>query len=170
VVKAAGKQGAAPSVDFAFDLYDPRILDAVDQAALKFCRETNDTATVDLREATTRLRKLLKEGLPKGQAVRYLARKVRDIYADPFRAQRIVATEVPRALHGGRFLTAKESGLVTHKSWLASTDACERCLDLDSKVVALAEPFWVDPKGGPYAVVLYPPLHPFCMCDWEEEL
>ncbi len=144
----------------SFALFNPRVLDAVDAAAFRFCRATLDTATIDLRTALRDLRKLLKEGLERGAAVQLLAREVRRIFADPARAFRIAVSEGSRAVHGGQLMAARESGVVRGLQWEASSDACPRCLALDLKEVPLGEPFYVDPKGGAYAVCKFPPLHP----------
>lgn len=168
VVKAAGSGPQKVLVDF--DLFDPKVLEAVNRATFAFCRETMDTATVNLKQALVELRQLMREGLPRGDSVAFLAKKVREVFADPMRAFRIATTETSRAMHAGQLDTAEQSGVVTGKTWLASSDACKQCLDLDGKTVKLREPFWVDPKGGPYAVVLYPPLHPHCFCDFTEEI
>lgn len=155
-------------VAFDFDLYNPKILDAVQQAAFTFCRETIATATDDLAKSMARLRQSLAEGLAAGEANRALAGRIQQIFADPFRAHRIAATEASRAVHAGQLLAAAESGVVVAKVWLASPDACELCQELEGKTVPLNQPFYFDPKGGPYAAVMYPPLHPFCMCAMTE--
>ena len=165
VCKASGSR----DVDFSFDLFNPRVLEAVDHATYDFCRETMDTATTDVRTALEELRQLMREGLPQGDAVALLAVKVREIFADPYRAFRIATTEGSRAIHGGQAMAALEAGVTRH-TWLASSDACELCLALDGKTVNIGEPFWVNPRGGPYARVLYPPLHPHCFCTTTEEL
>lgn len=153
---------AAPDVGFDFDLFNPRVLRAVDALTMAFCQDTFQTAQLAVRDAQEATRQLLRDGLPKGAAVELLAREVRTIFADPKRAFTIAATEGARAIHGGQMTAAQEAGVERH-SWLASADACEHCLKLDGKSVKLGEPFWVNPKGGPYAVVLHPPLHPHCV-------
>lgn len=153
----------------SFDLFDPLVLRAVDKAALQFCEETNDTAVGDLKKAVAKLRKLLKEGLEKGKAIAQLAREVKRIFADPARAYRIAATETSRAIHAGALLNAKESGLNLKKEWLASSDACDACLELNGVQKDLNEPFIID-GTGPYAKVMTPPRHPHCFCTWMEVL
>lgn len=152
-----------------FDLFDPLVLRAVDKATLEFCEETNETAVGNLKDAVDKLRKLLKAGLEEGKAVAVLAREVKRIFADPSRAYRIAATESSRALNGGALLNAKESGLKLKKEWLASGDACGRCLDLNGLQKELDEPFLVD-GTGPYSRIMHPPLHPHCYCTWTEVL
>lgn len=159
----------AATVKLDFDLFNPRVLDSVAAAAFAFCRETNATATSDLRTAIANLRRLMREGLPRGAAVAWLAVKVREIFADPMRAFRVATTENSRALHDGQLIAAKESGIVTGKTWLASSDACELCLDLDGVTKPLDEPFVVD-GVGPYSVIMMPPRHPYCFCSTTEEI
>src|SRR5262249_30385714 len=104
VAKAAKKLG------LAWDLFNPRVLDAVDAAAFAFCRETLATATKDLGAALEDLRGLLRAGLPRGDALSVLARSVRQVFADPFRAFRIAATESSRLLHAGQLASARDLG------------------------------------------------------------
>jgi Phage Mu protein F like protein len=156
-------------IGIAFDIYNPRVLDAVDQATMQFCRETNETAAKDLDEAIKDLRDLLKSGIERGDALRYLAGKVGEIFQDPYRSYRLAATETSRAVHAGGLMAAKESPLPLRKQWLAAPDACELCLDLDSEERDLDEPFVVD-GVGPYAVIQHPPRHPHCFCTWTEVL
>lgn len=153
----------------SFDLFDPKVLRAVDRATLEFCEETNETAVEKLKDAVVKLRELLKRGLEEGKATALLAREVKRIFADPSRAYRIAATETSRALNAGALLNAKESSLKLKKEWLASGDACGQCLDLNGVQKGLDEPFLVD-GTGPYARIMHPPLHPHCFCTWTEVL
>lgn len=152
------------------NLWNPKVLDAVDQLTFNFCSETLDTATVDLKQAFAELRKLLKAGVKEGEALRALSAKVMRIFGDPYRAARIAVTELSRVSNAGQLMAAEESGVVTQKTWVAGPSACDRCLDLDGVTVDLEKPFYVDPNGGPYAVVNHPPLHPHCYCIMQEEL
>lgn len=166
-VKAKVKK--KPDIEVSFDLFNPRVLDAVDQATLVLCRETLDTSTMKLQEALEGIKKLLREGLPQGAAVAYLAKKVREIFADPYRAHLIASSESSRAVHGGQLLAAKDSGVVTKKVWLSSSDSCDLCQSLDGLEKNLDEPFIVI-GTGPYARVMYPPAHPACMCSMTEAI
>ncbi len=171
VQKAARYYAKAADARVDFDLFNPRVLDAVDAASFRFCRETMDTATTDLGRALRDLRRLLRHGMERGEALRLLAKKVRQIFADPARAFRIAVTEASRAQHAGQLMAARESGVVRGKSWVASSDACEHCLSMEELgTIPLDRPFWVDPRGGPYAVVMAPPLHPHCFCAMNEEI
>jgi hypothetical protein len=145
-------------------------MDAVDKLVLRFCQETNATATGSLNDTLRKLREQLKQGLSQGDAVKTLAARVRTLFTDPSRAFTIAATESSRAMHEGALLAAKQSGVVNKKRWLASSDACNRCLQLANKEVLLDRPFIILPGGGPYARVMCPPLHPHCFCDFTEVL
>ena len=149
--------------DFAFDLFNPRIKTAVDQAIFEFCEATNATSIGMIDDAMAALRRSLKTGLERGEATVNLNARVYRIFNDPYRAARIGQTETSRAVHGGQFMAAKESGVIKGKRWVASSDACPSCLKLNGNEVALDEPFVVLPKGGPYAVIMHPPLHPHCL-------
>lgn len=158
-----------PELSFDFDLFRPEVIEAANAATYEFCRETMLTATTDLTTALAQLHELMRQGLPRGEAIELLAKNVRTIFADPMRAFRIATTETSRAVHGGQMAAAVEAGVQRH-SWLASADACEHCLELDGKTVEIGQPFFVNPKGGPYAVVIHPPLHPHCFCTTTEEI
>lgn len=156
-----------PFIMSSFEIFNPRIYDAVDAAAFAFCRDTMETARTDLDTALAELRRALKRGLGRGEAQTWLARKVQRIFADPFRASRISVTETSRAVNGGEFIAAKESNVCEFKEWVASPDACELCLSIaDKGPIPMDEPFYVNPKGGPYAVCMYPPAHPWDQCTW----
>lgn len=155
------------SVGISFDLFDPRVLRAVDRATMEFCEETNATAVGNLKDTIRKLRELLKHGLEEGKAVALLAREVKRIFADPARAYRIAATESARAVNAGALLNAKESGLKLKKEWISSGGSCRRCQNLDGVQKGLDEPFVID-GTGPYARVMHPPLHPHCICTWTE--
>lgn len=148
-----------------FSLLNLQVLSAVDEAVFDFCQETLSTATADVNEVLADLRDELKEGLSAGEAYQEMARRVYGLFADPKRASRIAVTESSRALHLGQLMAARESDVVEGKAWVASSDACKLCLSLDGQEVGLDEPFYVDPKGGRYAVVQSAPAHPHCMCS-----
>ena len=158
---------AMKALGVAWDLYNPKVLDAVEQAALALCRETLETARKDAEKALSDLREALERGLSRGEAVAAVARRVRRIFSDPHRAARIAATEVPRAQNLGQMHSSKEMGATT-KTWHASADACTECAELDGETVGIDEPFRVE-GTGPYAACYCPPLHPWCDCMQTEE-
>ena len=71
-------------------------------------------------------------------------------------------------MHGGARMAARESGVVTGFQWLASSDACETCLNLDGKQVKEGEPYLITSGKPPYNVIWHPPAHPHCFCDETE--
>jgi hypothetical protein len=156
------------SIDVSdFDVFRPEVLTAIRQAALSFAASTNATSTARVGEAIDALRRELAGGLAEGESLQRLGRRVRSIFADPERACTIASTEASRAMHAGQMMAAREAG-VERKRWLASSDACGRCLALDGVEADIGDPFYVDPRGGPYAVVMHAPLHPNCMCTYVE--
>jgi len=159
VAKAVG----GSRLGYQFDLFRPEVLDAVDHHTFQFARSTTETATRDLKQALQDLRKLYREGLPRGDAVAYLAKEIYKIFSHPYRAYTIATTETSRFVNMGSLMAAKANPVVTGKEWEASPDACKLCLKLSGRVKALDKPFFVDPNGGPYAVIQCPPAHPHCL-------
>lgn len=155
-----------PTIGLDFELFNTRILEALDGAVFDFCRSTLDTIRGDVGTAVERLRQDYREAMERGETARGITARVQRIFADPQRAFTIATTETQRAVHGGQLLVAEESSIVKSKRWLASSDACDKCLAMAALgEIPLDQPFYVDPKGGPYAVVQHPPKHPRCMCS-----
>jgi hypothetical protein len=142
------------------------VSESVRNAVFDFCEATLETAILDAERAYMALRVDLVEGLQAGESNRELARRVQTIFNDPQRAGRIAITEASRAVHGGQLALARESQVVSGKKWLASGDACPRCLELAAMgAIPLDEPFTVLKTGNPaYRVIMMPPLHPSCFC------
>lgn len=158
-----------PTFGMDFNLFEPKVLDAVDSAVYAFCRETMETAVSDWSTSLEQLRLLMREGLPRGDAVQLLAKKTREVFADPARAFRIATTETSRAMHGGARMAARESGVVTGFQWLSSVDSCkEVCIPLNGKQVKDGEPYLITSGKPPYNIIWHPPAHPHCQCDETE--
>ena len=154
---------------WAFDLFNPRVSEYIRSMVFDFVESTLATVHGDLDAAIAKLRGELQTGLERGEAIIRLNARVGVIFNDPFKAARIAQTESSRAMHAGQFMQATDHG-ATGKSWLASADVCELCLRMAAKgTIPIAEPFNVDPKGGTYAVCMFPPIHPHCMCAMSEE-
>lgn len=157
----------APRFELHLDLYNPRITQAIEREVFNFCQATLDTLTTDVGRGLELLRAELTAGLEAGEAYKTLNSRVLGLFDDPFRASRIAQTETVRAVHGGQFMADKESGIVENKLWQASSDACPLCLKMAARgPIPIDEPFWVNPKGGPYAVCMFPPIHPFDQCTY----
>lgn len=149
----------------SFEVFNPRVLQAVEHWTYAFCQATNDTSTMRLDLAIDEFKRSLGGGLQAGDTIEQLARRTGEIFSDPFRAFRIATTEVSRAQHGGQHEAMRDSGEVSTSRWLASADACPVCLSLAGKEVPLDEPFYVWPNGkDPYRIILFAPAHPSCFC------
>lgn len=153
-----------------FDVYNPRVSEAIERAVFQFCEATLRTAIMEAEEAYAALRPQLKEGHEGGETYRELSRRVQGIFDDPKRAGRIAITESSRAVHAGQMELARETGIVGGKRWLASGDACDLCLKLAAMgTIDLDAPFHVHSTGAAaYRVVMHPPLHPNCFCTTTE--
>lgn len=162
--------GGPGEFQISFDVFLPQVEMMIQQMTMQFVRSTLATAQNDVATAYQLVRMELAEGLSEGETLRELNERIGRIFDDPVRAHRIAMTEASRAMHAGQMESAKESGIVEGLRWLASSDACPLCLKLDGKEVPLGTPFYVDPRGGPYATVYHPPAHPHCMCSTEEVL
>lgn len=150
--------------DRAFSLHNPAVLEAIDQATMTFCQETNQTATTGLNEAIEALRRELAEGIEAGSAYTDLGKLVHALFDTP-RATTIANTETVRALNGGAVLMYQRSGAAEGSGWMTTSDPCDRCQALDGEERGFGEPFTIDPKGGAYAVCYHPPLHPHCVLE-----
>lgn len=158
---------------FSFNMTNPLALEAASRINYHFSDSTNEMATMALNRAKVELRRIIREGLEQGMPYSEVARRVREIYDNPYIAFRIAVTETARATEAGSLISAQidsvqleSQGLKLKKEWLASSDACDLCLELgDMEEIELDKPFYVHPKGGPYSVIMHPPAHPFCGCS-----
>lgn len=162
--------GKKPKRVSQFNVLLPEVIESIRNHVFLFVDETIQTSKLQVDEAYDQTALDLADGISQGEATKSLNERIGKIFDDPMRAARIAQTEASRAMHNGQMLAAQQSGIVIGFKWLASSDACERCLKLDGQVRKIGQPFYVDPKGGPYAVVKHPPLHPHCMCAMTEEL
>lgn len=160
---AAGATGF-PQLSYGFDIFNPRIIDFINSTTMRFVQSTLETAADDAWKAYQKTREALRGGLSKGDTQRELNRAIYQIFSDPDRAARIGQTEAARASNGGAYLLAQETGVTNATRWLASSDACPLCLALNGQTRPHGEPYYVNPKGGAYAIVLHAPLHPNCFC------
>lgn len=159
--------GASPDL---LKVIQPQLKAGIDRATFLFCKETNEATSRELNAALAELRGSLTEGLEAGEVRNLLTKRVGAIFdgLQVDRSFRIAVTEASRAQHAAQEITAEESGLVQGKKWILSNDACPLCLPMRDKVVPLGQPFTQLEDGGPYSVVMYPPLHPHCRCDMVE--
>jgi hypothetical protein len=157
-------------LESAFGMKMPSVDEYIRTMTIQFAASTNATSDYPADVAVEMLRRELLESVNSGETTAGLVARICRIYRDPQLASMIAETESSRAIHGGQWLEAKSWPGKHKKVWLASSDACERCLELDGKQFSLDEPFYVDPYGGSIAVVQHPPLHTSCMCTMRYEL
>lgn len=76
-----------------------------------------------------------------------------------------------RALNGGSVIAYEKAGC-EGSAWLATSNPCPACFELDGEERRFGEPFAVKKGGGPYSVVYNPPLHPNCFLrlNWSSRL
>jgi hypothetical protein len=131
----------------------------------KVVRETIAAYSKRVNRKLRELRRALKRGdITQQESRAALTDHLYDDFVAGSRAERIDETEKWRALQAGRMLVMGEGGATT-KTWKAKRGSCRRCRMLHGKTVPVDEPFYVDPEGGPYAVVDHSPMHPHCMCS-----
>lgn len=160
---SVGGEPATLAIGNDFDLFNPHVLAAIQRAVLAFADSTNATTMLSVNQAREEVRRLLGEGYTQGETITRLTRRINEIFDDRSRAWMIARTESSRAVHLGQVLAAKETGIIKGKQWLASADACEKCEALNGMIVGIDENFTIDMKGGPYAVIQFPPRHPHCV-------
>lgn len=140
-----------------FDIYNEEITHFIETQVYHFLRSINDTSEELLR---TTLFVAESEGYSPMQRTA----AVQEIFHDPKRSFTIAQTESSRAVHGGEYEATTKTGLADRKQWLASSDACPRCLKLARLgKIPIDQPF--DASGsGAYKITMYPPVHPHDMC------
>ncbi len=154
-----------------WNVANPKVRDAVNQATMKFSEETNATTSMQLNDAISKLRQELADGIMGPENTpRELTARVNAVFdqAERMRAERIALTESSRAVHMGQIMAAKETGgMVKGFRWLLSTDACEDCQEVareHAEGVEIGQSF----AKTDYGPVDAPPLHPYCMCTITE--
>lgn len=151
-------------ISFGFDVFNPNVTEFIRNTTYKLVASTLATASEDAVKAYSQLRTALTAGIAGGDTQQEINRRIFAIFHDPDRAARIGQTEALRSMNAGGYMTAIETGVTNSSRWLASSDACPACLDLNGQVREYGKPFYVNPKGGHYAICLFPPRHPHCFC------
>lgn len=161
-------------LDAAFDVFNPRVADAIRHYTVRLAGEVNAVSISKLSET-------MAQGLEAGETIRELSSRVKDTFNNfsAVRAENIARTESARAYVEGEVAGWESSGVVQGKRWLLAPNACEFCeaaaAMFAERTVALREAFFkqgetlVGSKGGvmklDYSDVTGPPLHPQCRCD-----
>lgn len=166
IMQQSGRQlltqvGASQNV---FAVVEKNIPKAAEELTLKFCDSTNATTSQQLDDALQELRGEIADGLITGDPYPQLIARVQKVFdqADDSRADVIAKTEASRAKHSAEQMSAKESGVVSGKRWLASADACDICQELaEMGTIPLDQQFSEDD----YGIIDAPPSHPRCQCS-----
>lgn len=139
---------------------------AAQQAAKRLAASTLETTNLDIEAAHEAVREAVRQGLEEGEANKLLTERLQSIFTNltEHRCYLIAETESSNAKHAGELIAIQESGVEARKVWLADSMCCEKCRQLDGMAVDIDKPFYVDPQGGPYSVVMHPPFHPACRC------
>lgn len=145
-----------------WDVEDPNLLAAIEDAALAFCEATNETTSLQLDQALEETRNAAYEG----GSVEALTTRINEIFdgAERWRARRIATSEAARGYHAAEVRSAQQSGVVAGFRWLMSEDACPLCRTVARRVpaVRIGQPFAVNGDHPDYSVITHPPLHPGC--------
>jgi HK97 family phage portal protein len=130
----------------SFNLSDPNVVRALERQAQRFAVSVNSTTWDDLRAA-------LSEGIEAGEGIDDLARRVERVMGNRIRSsgEVVARTEVSAASTIGSIESARQSGVVAQKEWLATFDA--RVRDTHAAAhgqrVGLDENFRVGDAMGP---------------------
>src|ERR1051326_282468 len=115
--------GASPDV---FSVVERNIPKAAQEMTLKLSRAINQTTEDRLDQVISDIRDEISSGLMQGDTRPELRQRIQRVFheASQERAETIARTESSRATHMGEKISAKESGVVKKKTWIASADCC----------------------------------------------
>jgi hypothetical protein len=148
----------------------PHLEGKIRRAAYDFCHSTNASTTRRLDHALADLREQFVRGqVTDGETLPELTKRVNGVFdgLSKSRSRLIAATEASRAVHAAQETAATEFGDVAGFELLLSSDACDLCRKVynECKRVRAGQPFAVIGDNPTYSAVMYPPLHPRCMCS-----
>ena len=105
------------NVSMSFDLLDPNVVNVVEGRSQRFARSVTDTTWNDLKAS-------LSEGVQAGEGIPALQARVGQVMdeARSWRTEAIARTEVVGASNLGALEGARQSGVVSTKTWLAALD------------------------------------------------
>lgn len=142
-------------LDMRFDVSNPRATKWAKAHALELADGIAETTKDDLRRVIA--------DAVEGDDVDAMRDEILDAVGDEARADMIARTETMTAANEGNreaWDQALEAGLLPEdakKVWIATSDACPECDELDGEEVGLNEDYSSDGGDGP-------PLHPNCRC------
>lgn len=142
--------------DSDFDMENERITEYLDARSVAIAELVNETTAADVR-------RVLADQSASGASIDDMAKAVSDLFTEQktMRAQRVARTEIIGAANWAATEAARQSGVVSAKTWLAASTAEEDCAALSGVSVPLDEGF---------GTVSEPPLHPNCRCTLTFEL
>lgn len=117
-VYETGGADAAAALGIDFDLFDERVLTMMQNRTQLLADQVTKT-TRDVLEA-----QLLLSGVEGGESIEQLSKRISDVYDDlrGYRAERIARTETVGGYNAASREGALASGVVTGRSWLATSD------------------------------------------------
>jgi len=157
--RAWERAGGQVQLGLAFDLRNPFVQQTITDLAQKV-RRVAETTREEVRGVLARVDA---EGLSYQQAARLLRGVVETTaeglevrpFDSAYRSFMIAVTEAAYAYSRGQVLAWEQSGEVDRMQWVAETNACPICKNLNGQVVVLGAPF----ENG-----LEVPAHPNCRC------
>lgn len=189
--KEATKQTGVNLTDF---VDRPAVQHALRDETYKFANSVGDSTKDKLRDT-------LIEATQNGETIDDMTKRIKTVFGfDPkkeiyvplaaetpaqsaaimelenWRAERIARTESARAFSTGERVSYEQTGVVEKAVWLAASDACPFCQEMDGKECGFNEPFFA--QGGSmtasykgqllsmefnYSDIIGPPLHPNCV-------
>lgn len=163
IVRASGEQTASEvmaqantgrsvrALDYAFDVFDPRVRRFIERQAQRFAQQINETTWEALRLA-------LGQALEDGAALPQLMDIVDQVMGDRIRStpETIARTEVGAAYNGGRLESFRQSGVVRGKQWIASIDDRTRDshIAVHNTIVGIDEDFVLAAGRGPAPLLI----------------
>lgn len=166
-----GNLQAATGLDLGtWSVVNPKTAGKIKDAAFAFCDATNQTTSLTLDAALTRLRAEMQEGIVgHGESIPQLRKRVESVFehAEKHRANRIAMSESSRAVHAAQEQADIESEVVAGFKWLLSSDACPLCHLISTEVglVKAGDNFAVIGDSPAYRDIKHPPAHPSCRCS-----
>lgn len=155
----------------SWQVTDPNLKQAIQEQAFNFCSSTNASTTDTLETAHRRIRDALTDGvLTQGEAIPALTKRIKSVYKglSDKHANLIAVTETSRAVHAASLRSAKESGVVTGKKWLLSSNACPTCQKIANEAntdgIGVDSSFATIGSNPTYSNITMPPAHPRCRC------
>jgi HK97 family phage portal protein len=150
ITEVVGEGGQATlddlNVSMSFDLLDPNVVNVIEGRSQRFARSVTETTWNDLRDT-------LSAGVQAGEGIPALQNRVARTMdeARTWRTEAIARTEVVGASNLGSLEGARQSGVVTTKTWLAALDDRTRDWHVaaHNQRVALDADFVVGGERGP---------------------